>query len=403
MHSVAVQSFNPQRLHISLCTQLHCHYPPDNLICEAVFPDYIRRRQNMLKGSAGKELADAVSKALVLIQNDTGRIEFAGGNMAKLKDRVQTALQEGRILILGAQVLLGFQYRSIFEKGFEQLPEHAQYLKLCGLGLMIVAVGLLMLPGAYHRIVEEGEDTEHFHNFVSRVLGVALLPFALGLGLDFFVAGEKLASSTVGIVSGVAATLMALFFWYGWEAIRKPSREPRIEEKKDMEESNEQDSEQGGSKMKDKIKHLLTEARTVLPGAQALLGFQFATMLVEGFDKLPMSSKYVHFASLSLVAITIVLLMTPAAYHRIVEEGEETRHFHRTASRLLLVAMIPLALGIAGDLFVVARKVTESAAFAVAVAAAALLFFYGLWFGFTFYRRRQSVQSKNWEMDFAER
>ena len=43
-------------------------------------------------------------------------------------------LAEGRMLILGAQVPLGFQFRSVFEKGFEKLPESAQYLKLTSPG-----------------------------------------------------------------------------------------------------------------------------------------------------------------------------------------------------------------------------------------------------------------------------
>ncbi len=310
--------------------------------------------------------------------------------MAKLKDRVQTALQEGRILVLGAQVILGFQFRSIFEKGFEQLPAHAQYIRLGGLGLMTLAVALLILPSSYHRIALDGDDTEHFHKFVSRVMGFALLPFAFGLGLDFFVAGEKIGGTiAAGAVAGAVATTVAVFFWYAWEFWRRLRREPRIKELQEMEEKEKEDGEDE-SKVKDKIKHLLTEARMVLPGAQALVGFQFAVILTEGFDKLPDSSKYIHAASLALVALTIILLMTPASYHRIVEEGEETAHFHRVGSRLLLIAMIPLALGISGDLFVVARKVTESDAFAVAASVVALLFFYGLWYGFTFYRRGKS-------------
>src|ERR1043165_6904451 len=60
--------------------------------------------------------------------------------MAQLKDKIKTTLDEGRMVILGAQVLLGFQFRSIFEKGFEKLPAHAQYVKLGGLGLMLLAV-----------------------------------------------------------------------------------------------------------------------------------------------------------------------------------------------------------------------------------------------------------------------
>src|SRR6266498_1357302 len=99
--------------------------------------------------------------------------------MAKIKDKVQNALDEARILILGSQVLLGFQFRSIFEKGFEALPEHARYLKLGALGLMTIAVGLLMSPGAYHQIAERGQDNQRIHEFTTRIAEIAMLPFAV--------------------------------------------------------------------------------------------------------------------------------------------------------------------------------------------------------------------------------
>ena len=143
------------------------------------------------------------------------------------------------------------------------------------------------------------------------------------------------------------------------------------------------------TELHDKIDQVLTEARVVLPGAQALLGFELITMLMEEFDKLPPSSKYVHLISLALMGLTVILLMAPAAYHRIVEQGEDTEHFHNVASRLLLIAMIPLPMGICGDLFVVIRKVTESTVSGIIGAAGALVLFYGLWFGFTAYRRSQ--------------
>ena len=43
---------------------------------------------------------------------------------------------------------------------------------------------LLFLPPARHRIVEHGRDTARFHRFVMTVMGVALLPFALGLSFE---------------------------------------------------------------------------------------------------------------------------------------------------------------------------------------------------------------------------
>jgi hypothetical protein len=307
--------------------------------------------------------------------------------MAQLKDKIQNALDEGRMLVLGSQVLLGFQYRSAFETGFDKLPVVSQYLKLSALGLMLFALGLLLAPGAHHRIVEEGEDTERQHNFTTKVMDYALLPFAIALGLDVYVATQPTFGYTGAVIVGIGASLLALFFWYGLEFKYRREHKHQIREEQEM--SKQEEKEQNGSKLKDKIKHVLTECRVVLPGAQALLGFQFITTLTESFEKLPQSSKYVHLLSLLLVGASIVLLMTPAAYHRIVERGEETEHFHRFASRVLIAAMIPLALGICGDLFVVARKVTESETGAIAVALLMLFFFYGLWFGFTIYRRQR--------------
>jgi amino acid permease len=309
--------------------------------------------------------------------------------MSKLKDKIQNALDEGRMLVLGSQVLLGFQYRSAFEPGFEKLTRHSQYLKVCGLGLMLIAVGLLLTPGAYHRIVEEGEDTEELHRFTTKVMCYALLPFAVALGFDVYVAIEPTMGHTPALSFGLATGLLALFFWYALEFMRRPQRAPKIKEKKAMDEKENAQAEEEGAKITDKIRHVLTEARVVLPGAQALLGFQLVTTLMESFEKIPLSSKYVHLASLLLVGLSIMLLMTPASYHRIVERGEETEHFHRFASRILLAAMLPLALGVTGDFFVVIRKVTKSATTAIVAAALMLIFFYGFWFGFTLYRRKQ--------------
>lgn len=307
--------------------------------------------------------------------------------MTELKDKIQNALDEGRMLVLGSQVLLGFQFRSTFEPGFEKLTATSQYLKMGALGLMLVALCLLLAPGAYHRIVEEGEDTRELHRFTTKVMDYALLPFAIALGVDIYVAVERALSNTFALVAGLGASLLALFFWYGLEFMRRAKHEPEHREKQEM--KKEEDSKSGGAKIKDKIKHVLTECRVVLPGAQTLLGFQFATTLMEAFEKLPSSSKYIHLASLALVAVSIILLMTPAAYHRIVERGEETEHFHRFASRILVAAMIPLALGVSGDFYIVIRKVTESATGAAVAALVMLFFFYSLWFGFTLYRRNQ--------------
>ena len=138
----------------------------------------------------------------------------------------------------------------------------------------------------------------------------------------------------------------------------------------------------------EKVKEVLIEARMVLPGAQALLGFQFIIVLMEGFNRIPASSRYIHFASLAAIALSTVLLITPAAYHRIVYRGEDNEDFPVIASRLLLAAMIFLALGVSGDFYVVCRIVSGSPALSLASAGGMIVFFYGLWFGWTAYKRQ---------------
>jgi hypothetical protein len=306
--------------------------------------------------------------------------------MAKLRDKVQTMLDEARMLVLGAQVLLGFNLRAAFETGFPKLPEHAQYMKLGSLTLMLVAIVLLIAPSAFHQIVEGGEDTRRLHRFATRVMTLALVPFAFGLGVDVFVATEKVFGHKPGAAAGAGALVFALFCWWGFEWLRRSEREPEIR-REELMSREEDEKEDQGTKTKDKIKHVLTEARTVLPGSQALLGFQFICTMTDAFDKLPDALKYVHLASLALVAVSVVLLMTPAAYHRIVERGEETEHFHRFSSRVLLASMIPLALGVTGSFFVVAEKIAHSAVISASASVALLLLFFGLWFGYTFYVR----------------
>jgi hypothetical protein len=64
--------------------------------------------------------------------------------------------------------------------------------------LMIITIALLVTPESYHQIVDVGRDTERFHQLISRTAAVALLPFALGLGIALFIAGERFSTSCQG-------------------------------------------------------------------------------------------------------------------------------------------------------------------------------------------------------------
>jgi Family of unknown function (DUF6328) len=71
-----------------------------------------------------------------------------------------------------------------------------------------------------------------------------------------------------------------------------------------------------------KVDQMLTEARVILPGAQALLGFQLSVVLTSAFEWFSGLSQMSHAMALGLVALATIPLMAPAAYHRIVDAGE---------------------------------------------------------------------------------
>src|SRR5207244_8158524 len=95
----------------------------------------------------------------------------------ELSKKVKTALDETRMLILGAQILLGFEFRAAFSDGFDQLAAHSRHLEALALMLMVTSVALMITPGPYHRIVERGQDSGAFHNVTAVIADLSLLPF----------------------------------------------------------------------------------------------------------------------------------------------------------------------------------------------------------------------------------
>jgi hypothetical protein len=289
--------------------------------------------------------------------------------MASVEDRCKTALDETRTLMLGAQVLLGFQFNAFFQDRFSHLPELHQLLWLVTLVAMMVSLAAFLAPVPYDRILDEREPAERFENFVTLSAAIGLLPFALSLGLDLSIAAWAAEVRHLAPVIGGSGTMVALVWWYGiggWRRMQRPRREPEPDDGKPGE-------------LKDKITNVLTEARMALPGAQALLGFQFVVVMTGAFSRLPESLQHLHVAALLLTALTTVLLIAPAAYHRIADDGEFTEDALRFSSRVVVASLAPLALGLCGDLYVVTWMVAKSSAWAAGAAIGTLAMFVLTW------------------------
>jgi hypothetical protein len=298
----------------------------------------------------------------------------------KLDRKIKIALDETRLLILGSQVLFGFLLESVFQNGFETLSRVSHYLVCAALGLMVLSIGCLIAPSMQHRIVEAGQSTLRLERAISALAAWSLIPFVASLGLGLHIVFERIFGSATGVAAGAVSAASAGFCWFGlaW-LIGKRRRQTMA-------------AESGTTPLSIKVEQMLTEARVIIPGCQALLGFQLIAMLTQTFDELPMDAKIMHATGLCCVTIATILLMTPAALHRQAFRGNDSEQFLRLGSAFVVAASLPLALGIAADVYVVFLKITHSIALALAAGLTLLLAMLLLWYLYPMWLRAHPLR-----------
>jgi hypothetical protein len=293
----------------------------------------------------------------------------------KLDRQVKVALDESRLLMLGAQVLFGFQFSGIFQELFVELPRLAQHLSGLGLPLLMLAIGLLIAPSMQHRLVERGTDSPRLLAAATLLTSWALLPFSIALALDIAIALQRIAGTAWGIAAGATFFMLAIVSLYVLEFLLK-KQEPRMPSQPENPTS-----------LTNQVEQLLTEARVIIPGAQAMLGFQLTVVFTRAFQELETVSKAAHAIALCSVACSILLLMAPASLHRISFAGQDSRQFMRIASRFVIAAPLPLAIAIALDTYVAAGRAFGSQTIAAGLAVLAILALLGLWYAYPIARR----------------
>jgi hypothetical protein len=297
-----------------------------------------------------------------------------------LAGKVKTALDETRTLILGAQILLGFQYQGVFQEKFDSLPFISRQMSALALLLRLLTVGLLIAPSAFHRISQKGESTGRMLGITGWFAALALLPFAVALGLDLTLTLERAwGQRAAAMTAGILFTSAAAAGWYGVGLYMR-----RTQGATERGKTAAARGEREHAPLHVRIEQMLTEARVVLPGAQALLGFQLVIVLSGTFEKLPVDSRVIHGLALLTVALAVMLLMTPAALHRIVWAGEDSEALLSTGGTLTTLALLPLALGMGGDAYVVLARITGMANGAAIAALCVLLALLGCWYAWPF-------------------
>lgn len=139
--------------------------------------------------------------------------------------------------------------------------------------------------------------------------------------------------------------------------------------------------------LQQEAQQIIEEARMVLPGIQALFGFQLMAVFNTRFQELTPYEQYIHFSAILLIVAAIALIMTPAAYHRLVERGIVSQFFVDLSSTLIASAMIPLMIAIALEVLLLGRLIVGSGWLSTAAAACTFSAFAFLWFVYPFVKR----------------
>jgi hypothetical protein len=270
--------------------------------------------------------------------------------------------------MLGTQVAFGFQFQSLFQDRLDLGRPSIQLAACIGLGFIVLTLGLLIAAPAVHRIAEDGAATERMRQLTARSARAALLTLSISIAAALFVAVDTELGLRAAWIAAIVAAIVTTAAWQAW-GILLGHRSARRSGANDV-----------AAKLHDKIDYTLTESRVILPGAQALFGFQLIVILTKSFATLPGDARIAHLAALSCVALAIVLLIAPAAIHRIAFDGDDDERFLRIASRILTLALVPLSVGISTELYVAATRLLPGTAAPSWTAAIALGLLLSLWY-----------------------
>lgn len=129
----------------------------------------------------------------------------------------------------------------------------------------------------------------------------------------------------------------------------------------------------------EEMRNIIEEARVILPGLQAVFGFQTAAVFSERFTDLQTYAEVCHLIGLALIVVAMTMLMTPAVYYR-AQHGDASARMVNVSRRAIRGALIPMALGFSLDMLTVMSLATDALAFSIGAAVGTLIMFVGLWY-----------------------
>lgn len=118
-----------------------------------------------------------------------------------------------------------------------------------------------------------------------------------------------------------------------------------------------EEAERGDGDLSD----LLEELRVLLPGTTTLTAFLIILPFNSDFAEVREGQKIVYLITFLCSVLTLILLTAPAAHHRLQRPLRDREGFKNTATRLMILGLIPLSVTVtlAAELVVAATVSTE--------------------------------------------
>jgi hypothetical protein len=141
------------------------------------------------------------------LRKDESKAERLDRNLSEL-------LQELRVALPGVQVLFAFLLAVPFAQGFTKITPFQERIFFATLLLTALSAVLLISPTSYHRMNFRMGQKEQLLAVANKLAIVGLAALALAMTGAIVLITDVLFGSTATVVTGIAAFLVFVLFWY---------------------------------------------------------------------------------------------------------------------------------------------------------------------------------------------
>ena len=150
------------------------------------------------------------------------RPEVPGDDEDELRHRqLGELLQEMRVALPGVQVLLAFLLTVPFQQRFATVGTFGHNLYIAALLFAAAAVGLLVGPTAYHRILFGRHDVDHVIKVGNRMAIAGLACLMLAIACAIALATSLVDRHAVAAAFGAGTLLFLAMLWFVLPLLRR--------------------------------------------------------------------------------------------------------------------------------------------------------------------------------------